>query len=92
MMPHTVPNRPMKGDAEAMLESVGIRTLARCCSDAIARLATIGYNYIDKRVGDFLEELGASSEGWVALLSDDGRDKPVPLGRHAAFPAVRGGE
>jgi len=72
--------------------AIGEALIATAFGLVAAIPATIGYNYIDKRVGDFLEELGASSEGWVALLSDDGRDKPVPLGRHAAFPAVRGGE
>jgi biopolymer transport protein TolQ len=31
--------------------------------------ATIGYNYIDRRIGDLLEELGASSEAWVRMLA-----------------------
>ncbi len=39
-MPHTVPNSPMNGEAEAMLLKVGIKLEARCCSSAIARLAT----------------------------------------------------
>ncbi len=72
--------------------AIGEALIATAFGLVAAIPATIGYNYIDKRVADFLEELGASSEGWVALLSDDGRDKPVPLARHAAFPAVRGGE
>jgi biopolymer transport protein TolQ len=72
--------------------AIGEALIATAFGLVAAIPATIGYNYIDKRLGDFLEELGASSEGWVALLSDEGRDKPVPLGRHVAFPAVRGGE
>jgi biopolymer transport protein TolQ len=72
--------------------AIGEALIATAFGLVAAIPATIGYNYIDKRVGDFLEELAASAEGWVALLSDDGRDKPLPLGRPVAFPAVRGGE
>src|SRR3954471_12381168 len=72
--------------------AIGEALIATAFGLVAAIPATIGYNYIDKRVGDFLEELGASSEGWVALLSDDNRERPMPLGRPGAFPAVRGGE
>ena len=72
--------------------AIGEALIATAFGLVAAIPATIGYNYIDKRVGDFLEELSASSEGWVALLSDDSRERPMPLGRPGAFPAVRGGE
>lgn len=51
--------------------------------------ATIGYNYLDKRIGDLFEEIAASSEGWVALFTDDQGDA-MPL-RRAGFPAAGGG-
>jgi biopolymer transport protein TolQ len=72
--------------------AIGEALIATAFGLVAAIPATIGYNYVDKRVGDFLEELSASSEGWVALLSDDSRERPMPLGRPGAFPAVRGGE
>ncbi len=72
--------------------AIGEALIATAFGLVAAIPATIGYNYIDKRLGDFLEELGASSEGWVALLSDENRERPMPLGRPGAFPAVRGGE
>jgi biopolymer transport protein TolQ len=72
--------------------AIGEALIATAFGLVAAIPATIGYNFIDKRVGDFLEELSASSEGWVALLSDDARERPMPLGRPGAFPAVRGGE
>src|SRR6478735_8899533 len=40
MMPHTVPNRPMNGEADAMLERVGMSAAARCSSAVMARRAT----------------------------------------------------
>jgi biopolymer transport protein TolQ len=72
--------------------AIGEALIATAFGLVAAIPATIGYNYVDKRVGDFLEELAASSEGWVALLTDDSRERPMPLGRPGAFPAVRGGE
>lgn len=45
--------------------------------------ATIGFNYVDKRIADLLEELTASSESWAALLISDPSSSPsasaVPL-------------
>jgi biopolymer transport protein TolQ len=72
--------------------AIGEALIATAFGLVAAIPATIGYNYVDKRVGDFLEELAASSEGWVAQLADEGRGQPMPLGRAAAFPAVRGGQ
>ncbi len=31
--------------------------------------ATIGYNFVDKRIGDFVEELTASAEAWVEIMA-----------------------
>ncbi|HEX9621665.1 MAG TPA: MotA/TolQ/ExbB proton channel family protein [Polyangiaceae bacterium] len=40
--------------------------------------ATVGYNYVDKRIGDLLDDLSAGSEAWVQMLLL-GQTKPVPL-------------
>jgi len=71
--------------------AIGEALIATAFGLVAAIPATIGYNYVDKKVGDLLEELSASAEGWVAVLKDDG-ERPIPLGRAAAFPAVGGGE
>jgi len=71
--------------------AIGEALIATAFGLVAAIPATIGYNYVDKKVGDLLEELAASAEGWVALLKDDG-ERPIPLGRAGAFPAVGGGE
>jgi biopolymer transport protein TolQ len=42
--------------------------------------ATIGFNYVDKRIADLLEELAGSSESWAALLvADPAGQSAVPL-------------
>jgi biopolymer transport protein TolQ len=71
--------------------AIGEALIATAFGLVAAIPATIGYNYVDKKVGDLLEELSASAEGWVALLKDDGQ-RPIPLGRAGAFPAAGGGE
>jgi len=71
--------------------AIGEALIATAFGLVAAIPATIGYNYVDKKVGDLLEELSASAEAWVALLKDDGQ-RPIPLGRAGAFPAVGGGE
>jgi biopolymer transport protein TolQ len=72
--------------------AIGEALIATAFGLVAAIPATIGYNYVDKRMGDLLEELAASAEGWVAMLKDDFRERPMPLGRPGAFPAVGGGE
>jgi biopolymer transport protein TolQ len=72
--------------------AIGEALIATAFGLVAAIPATIGYNYVDKRMGDLLEELAASAEGWVAMLKDDSRERPMPLGRPGAFPAVSGGE
>ena len=59
--------------------------------------ATIGYNFVDKRIGDLLEELTAGSEVWVEMLAAErgtatGETAPVPLTREREmrFPAQGG--
>jgi biopolymer transport protein TolQ len=44
--------------------------------------ATIGFNYVDKRIGDLLDELTASAEVWVeTLITDPGDAIPLSRGR-----------
>jgi len=31
--------------------------------------ATIGYNFVDKRIGDLIEEISASAEAWVEIMA-----------------------
>jgi biopolymer transport protein ExbB/TolQ len=58
--------------------------------------ATIGYNYIDQRIGDLLEELAASSEGWVRVMAGR-QQRPHTAGapgahqQQAPHPAGAGG-
>ncbi len=43
--------------------------------------ATIGFNYVDKRIGDLLDELTASAEVWVETLIADPGDGGMPMAR-----------
>lgn len=71
--------------------AIGEALIATAFGLVAAIPATIGYNFVDKRIGDLLEELGASAEGWVEMLLDDPGGGAVPLGRKAAFPSAGGG-
>jgi biopolymer transport protein TolQ len=53
--------------------AIGEALIATAFGLVAAIPATIGYNFVDKRIGDFLEELEASSEGWVETLMNDAR-------------------
>ena len=45
--------------------------------------ATIAYNYIDKRVGDLIDEVSSSSEAWVDVLVQDPADgRAAPQSAH----------
>jgi biopolymer transport protein TolQ len=72
--------------------AIGEALIATAFGLVAAIPATIGYNYVDKRITDLLDELGASAEAWVAMLHEEGAPGAVPMQRHAAFPAARGGE
>ncbi len=52
--------------------------------------ATIGYNYIDQRISDFLTELESSSETWAETLASDPSSvsSAVPLVRPSERPPV----
>jgi biopolymer transport protein TolQ len=71
--------------------AIGEALIATAFGLVAAIPATIGYNYVDKRVGDLLEELAASAEAWVQVLLGDTRadDTRTPVGR-ASFPAAGG--
>lgn len=65
--------------------AIGEALIATAFGLVAAIPATIGFNYVDKRIGDLLEELAASSESWAELLASD------PAGPQSAVPLVRGG-
>jgi biopolymer transport protein TolQ len=52
--------------------AIGEALIATAFGLVAAIPATIGYNYIDKRIGDLLEELTASTEVWAELFAGDG--------------------
>jgi biopolymer transport protein TolQ len=72
--------------------AIGEALIATAFGLVAAIPATIGYNYVDKRITDLMDELGASAEAWVAMLSDEASGGAIPLQKHASFPAARGGE
>jgi biopolymer transport protein TolQ len=53
--------------------AIGEALIATAFGLVAAIPATIGYNYVDKRIGDLLDELNASSEAWVESLMIDAR-------------------
>ena len=71
--------------------AIGEALIATAFGLVAAIPATIGFNYVDKRIGDFLEELQASSEQWAHLLVGDALEPSaaVPLVRASQVP---GGE
>jgi biopolymer transport protein TolQ len=66
--------------------AIGEALIATAFGLVAAIPATIGYNYIDKRIGDLLEELSASTELWAELLAD-GRGLAEPAAP-PQFPAA----
>jgi biopolymer transport protein TolQ len=67
--------------------AIGEALIATAVGLVAAIPATIAYNYIDKRVGDLLEEVTASSDVWVEVLVQDAAEgaHAVPLSREAAY-------
>jgi biopolymer transport protein TolQ len=51
--------------------AIGEALIATAFGLVAAIPATVGFNYVDKRIGDLLEELSASSEAWVQTLVGD---------------------
>jgi len=73
--------------------AIGEALIATAFGLVAAIPATIGYNFVDKRLGDLLEELQASSEVWVEMLAGErlqGETPPIPLARDPRFPAQGG--
>ncbi len=53
--------------------AIGEALIATAFGLVAAIPATIGFNFVDKRIGDLLDELGASAEVWVeTLIADPG--------------------
>ena len=59
--------------------AIGEALIATAVGLVAAIPATIAYNYVDKRMGDLLDEVSASSEVWVEVLVQDPAE-----GAHAA--------
>jgi len=76
--------------------AIGEALIATAFGLVAAIPATIGYNFVDKRIGDLLEELSAGSEVWGGLLVAErvaGETPAMPLTREREmrFPAQGGG-
>ena len=65
--------------------AIGEALITTAIGLAAAIPAVFFYNWIDKRVGDFLSELEASAAEWVAIVSD-GQTGPID----SAIPLVGG--
>jgi biopolymer transport protein TolQ len=70
--------------------AIGEALIATAFGLVAAIPATIGFNYVDKRIGDLLEELTASSEAWAALMLVDAGvpSAAMPLVRESNRPAA----
>ncbi|MBX3128971.1 MAG: MotA/TolQ/ExbB proton channel family protein [Polyangiaceae bacterium] len=68
--------------------AIGEALIATAFGLVAAIPATIGFNYVDRRIGDLLEELGASAESWVETLAADpgGPTSAVPLVKESGRP------
>ncbi len=68
--------------------AIGEALIATAFGLVAAIPATIGYNYIDKRIVDLMEDVNASSDIWVALLLAEPRDQngALPLMRESNRP------
>ncbi|MDX2053017.1 MAG: MotA/TolQ/ExbB proton channel family protein [Polyangiaceae bacterium] len=53
--------------------AIGIALIATAAGLVAAIPATIGFNYVDARIGNLLDELNASAETWVETLMNDAR-------------------
>ena len=68
--------------------AIGEALIATAFGLVAAIPATIGYNFVDKRIGDFLGELQASTDTWVETLAAEPLAGGVPAGqqRHSSRP------
>lgn len=62
--------------------AIGEALIATAVGLVAAIPATIAYNYIDKRIGDLLEEVSASADAWVEILVADPAEG-APASGHA---------
>lgn len=64
--------------------AIGEALIATAFGLVAAIPATIGFNYVDKRIGDLLEELGASAEAWSRLIAGSGQVTAPAFAREGA--------
>ena len=72
--------------------AIGEALIATAVGLVAAIPATIGYNYVDKRIADFMGELASSSEAWVETMAADpgSTSAAVPLVRPSDHPRAAG--
>ena len=58
--------------------AIGEALIATAFGLVAAIPATVGYNYVDKRIGDLIDELTASADVWVETLAEDDRAPQQP--------------
>jgi biopolymer transport protein TolQ len=70
--------------------AIGEALIATAFGLVAAIPATIGYNYVDKRIADLIEELSASADAWAEILASDpgGPTSAVPLVKESNRPPV----
>ena len=68
--------------------AIGEALIATAFGLVAAIPATVGFNYVDKRIGDLMEELTASAEAWAETLAADpaGPTSAVPLVKESSRP------
>ncbi len=71
--------------------AIGEALIATAFGLVAAIPATIGYNFVDRRIGDLMEELEASSESWAETLAADpgGPSSAVPLVKESGRPPAQ---
>jgi biopolymer transport protein TolQ len=72
--------------------AIGEALIATAVGLIAAIPATIGYNYVDRRIADFMSELTSSSEVWVETMAADpgAPGGAVPLVRPSDRPKAAG--
>ncbi|HET9956037.1 MAG TPA: MotA/TolQ/ExbB proton channel family protein [Polyangiaceae bacterium] len=63
--------------------AIGEALIATAFGLVAAIPATIGYNYVDKRISDLMDELAASSDVWVETLAEEERASPYGRARNS---------
>jgi biopolymer transport protein TolQ len=75
--------------------AIGEALIATAVGLAAAIPATIAYNFADKRVGDLMDELAASSDGWAQILASGSRktstETPLPRPQLGRTPGLGSG-